>query len=158
VHVEASTGFSIFLSGFLVKTALFCFINFYYLFVTYYMYVISISLAIFGCMDSSLRMLSSSDIKRLVAYTTIQEMNLLMLFIMLNCDSSYNIIGMFVFFHGLLSTILFCIVDVIQKKNFTRNLVTLSGLSIFLPRLTFFIWFSLLAFRGFPFFIKFVVE
>jgi NADH-quinone oxidoreductase subunit M len=46
VHVEASTGFSIFLSGFLVKTAVFCFINVFYLFIDDFVYNVSLSFVV----------------------------------------------------------------------------------------------------------------
>jgi NADH-quinone oxidoreductase subunit M len=78
VHVEAPTGFSIFLSGFLVKTAFFCLTYFFVIFNNKLTCLISSSIVIWGAIDASIRMWSSNDIKKLIAFATIQEMNLIM--------------------------------------------------------------------------------
>jgi NADH-quinone oxidoreductase subunit M len=158
VHVEASAGFSVFLSGFLVKTAFFCFVNFFYLFCDVFTYNFSICIIVWGMLDSSFRMWSATDLKRLIAYTTIQEMNLMLLFFVLSVDDKFFFLNIFIIIHGLLSSLLFYIVDIIQKKSFSRNLLSLSGFSVFFPRLSFFVWICILIFRSFPIFIKFIIE
>jgi len=158
VHVEAPTGFSIFLSGFLVKTAFFCFSYVYIIFTNKVATLVCVSIVVWGALDSSIRMWTSNDIKRLIAFATIQEMNLILLFLLLNSNSNFNVLNIFLLMHGLLSAFLFYLVDNVQKRFQSRNLVTLSGLSSLSPQLHTFIWCGILIFRGFPLFIKLVIE
>ena len=158
VHVEAPTGFSIFLSGYLVKTAFFCLIYFCILFKTTLLIYISLSIIFFGSIDASIRMWTATDIKRLIAFATIQEMNLIVgLFFLLN-NLYLLYVNLFLLVHGVLSALLFFLVDQVQKRFHTRNLVALSGLAYKLPMLHTIIWLSILIFRGFPIFIKFFIE
>ena len=85
-------------------------------------------------------------------------MNLILLFLLLNSNSNFNVLNIFLLMHGLLSAFLFYLVDNVQKRFQSRNLVTLSGLSSLLPQLHTFIWCGILIFRGFPLFIKLVIE
>lgn len=158
VHVEAPTGFSIFLSGYLVKTALFCliiFINFFKHSVFGYFYV---TLIIWGIIDASIRMWTSTDIKRLIAFATIQEMNLIMFFGFFSDYTNYQLFSAFIIMHGILSSLLFFLVDQVQKRYQSRNLLTLSGLAHKFLNLSIIIWLSILIFRGFPIFVKFLIE
>lgn len=158
VHVEAPTGFSIFLSGFLVKTALFCFIILFNLLKTKNLILLSLVIVTWGAIDSSIRMWTSTDIKRLIAFATIQEMNLIMLFVFLNNYTNYKILNSFILIHGLLSALFFFLVDQIQKRYQTRNLNNIGGLMSKALILSFIIWVALLIFRGFPIFSKFIIE
>jgi NADH-quinone oxidoreductase subunit M len=158
VHVEAPTGFSIFLSGFLVKTAFFCFSIVYIIFFNFTSSLIMLPIILWGCIDSSIRMWSASDIKRLIAFATIQEMNLILVFFLLTGSSRCKFISVFLILHGILSAFLFYIVDLIQKNFHSRNITSLSGLSIVSGQLHFFIWVGILIFRGFPVFSKFIIE
>jgi NADH:ubiquinone oxidoreductase subunit 4 (subunit M) len=78
-HVEAPAGFSMYLSGFLVKSAIFGFYKISNVLggeiSTYFFSTI----CIMGVVDASLKMWSQTDLKKLVAYGTIQEMNLIYL-------------------------------------------------------------------------------
>ena len=158
VHVEAPTGFSIFLSGFLVKTAFFCFSVVYIIFFNITGSLIMLPIILWGCIDSSIRMWSASDIKRLIAFATIQEMNLIIVFFLLTGNSRCKFISIFLILHGVLSAFLFYIVDLIQKNFHSRNITSLSGLSVVSGQLHFFIWVGILIFRGFPIFSKFIIE
>ena len=135
MHVEAPTGFSIFLSVFLVKTAFFCFAYFYYLFASPISSVIAATIISWGFVDASIRMWASTDIKRLIAFATIQEMNLITIFLVLLSSTNLTFLNLFLLVHGVLSAFLFYLVDNIQKRSQTRNLVTLSGFSFFMPKL-----------------------
>lgn len=60
-------------------------------------------------------------------------MNLIVgLFFLLN-NSYMQFLNLFLLVHGLLSTLLFFLVDQVQKRYQTRNLVVLSGLAYKLP-------------------------
>lgn len=158
VHVEAPTGFSIFLSGYLVKTAFYCLVYFCYLFKTQVLLYFVLGIIFLGAIDASIRMWTSTDIKRLIAFATIQEMNLIVGFFFLLNNSYMQILNIFLLVHGILSTLLFFLVDQVQKRYQTRNIVVISGLAYKLPNLHAIIWGSILIFRGFPIFIKFFIE
>ena len=158
VHVEAPTGFSIFLSGYLVKTALFCLIYFSFLFKHSSFIHFILGLIFFGAIDASIRMWTSTDIKRLIAFATIQEMNLIVGFFFLLDNTYFQFLNIFLLVHGVLSTLLFFLIDQIQKRFQTRNIVTMGGLANVAPTLHTIIWLSILIFRGFPIFIKFFIE
>jgi formate hydrogenlyase subunit 3/multisubunit Na+/H+ antiporter MnhD subunit len=144
----------------LVKTSFFCFSNFFYLFFDQFIYDFCFGLVLLGIIDSSIRMWSSTDVKRLIAYTTIQEMNLILLLFLVefNTNSSFFFLNNFLITHGLLSSLLFYLVDILQKKIFSRNIVVLSGFGLFSSKFSIFMWLSLLIFRSFPIFIKFIIE
>lgn len=158
VHVEAPTGFSIFLSGFLVKTAFYCLTFFYFIFYSPTLNVVALTMIMWGAYDASVRMWSSFDIKKLIAYATVQEMNLIALFLVLLANINLSILNLFLLVHGLLSALFFFLVDQVQKQFGSRNSIFVSGLAIFTPFLVFVIWLGLLVFRGFPIFVKFFVE
>ena len=158
VHVEAPTGFSIFLSGFLVKTAFYCFAQLFYLFQNVTITPLILSVVFIGVLDSSVRMWSATDIKRLIALATVQEMNLIALLFLLTSNINNMFVGLFLFVHGCLSGFFFFLIDQVQKRTHTRNLTAISGLNIYMPTLTSLVWISLLIFRGFPLFIKFLIE
>lgn len=158
VHVEAPAGFSIFLSGFLVKTALYCLVYFTQFLNSQLTTILAVTIAVWGCIDASIRMWTSTDIKKLIAFATIQEMNLIVIFLFLSSPNNYSILSIFLLVHGVLSSLLFYLVDQIQKIFSTRNILSLSGIVYFLPVLSSFIWGALLIFRGFPIFIKFFIE
>ncbi|MCA9496482.1 MAG: hypothetical protein KC589_06055 [Nanoarchaeota archaeon] len=75
-------------------------------------------------------MWSSSDIKRLIAFATIQEMNLILSFYLILPNTSHTFVNIFLIMHGILSGLMFFLVDQVQKRFQTRNLVALGGLSV----------------------------
>ena len=156
-HVEASTGFSIFLSGILVKTALlglfkFKFI-FFYLNEFFIFFIIS-----YGVIDVSLKMYSQVDLKKLVAYATIQEMGLLMLVVCFDSIYTRQLLLYFCFFHTAISGIFFLINDFIYKRVGSRHLLNISGLCTTQPGLFLVTVVSLFIFLGIPFTVKFYIE
>ena len=158
VHVEAPTGFSIFLSGYLVKTALFCLITLFEIFNKSSLVYFALTIVIWGAIESSFRMWTATDIKRLIAFATIQEMNVIMIFMFLSNYLNCQILNSFILIHGLLSALLFFLIDQVQKRYQTRNLTSLSGLACYFSFLPLIMWAALLIFRGFPIFVKFLIE
>ena len=158
VHVEAPAGFSIFLSGFLVKTALYCFYFTYILFSNIVVKYIILGIVLWGTLDSSIRMWAVIDVKRLIAFATIQEMNLIFLFLLLSINFSYLLLNLFILVHGILSALFFFLIDQVQKRFQTRNIFSLGGLATYSIILPIILWLALLIFRGFPIFIKFFIE
>lgn len=157
-HVEAPSGFSIYLSGFLVKSALFGF----YKVASSIIYEIDTTLfcamAFVGAIDASLKMWGQSDLKKLVAYCTIQEMNLIF-FLFLLGDSSANIIGaLFTITHAFLSILMFFLVDCIYRRYHSRSIFVVQGILTSAPNLGTAIIFMIIFFSGLPGTLKFICE
>ena len=158
IHVEAPAGFSIFLSGFLVKAAIYCFYYFNILLNFGFLTTLTSVVAIIGVVEASIKMWTQTDFKKLIAFATIQEMNLI-LFLLINYQNilDYSLV-LFILIHGWLSTLMFFLVDIIQKKTSSRNIVTVAGIAYNFPELKFIIWFVILMFTGFPLTVKFLIE
>lgn len=103
-------------------------------------------------------MWTCTDIKKLIAFATIQEMNLIVLFLFISGVNNYSILSIFLLVHGVLSSLFFFLVDQVQKTFGTRNILSISGSIYYLPTLSALVWGALLVFRGFPFFVKFFIE
>lgn len=158
VHVDSPTGFSIFLSGFLVKTALYCLLHIFFLFNSQMLTLVTISWTMFGFLDASLRMWETVDIKKLVALATVQEMNAIFLLSIIFRNTSSPTVLCFIVLHGLLSTLLFLLVDYVYKIVGTRQATQAAGVVEFSPKTASGVWLALLTFRGLPVFAKFFVE
>ncbi len=158
VHVEAPSGFSIFLSGFLVKTALYCFYKFSLILNINSIPVFSLIICLLGIFDASLKMWGQVDIKKLIAYATIQEMNCIYFLLCLGDSWSIHIVTVFLFAHGVLSALMFYIIELIYKRTNTRSSYKISGLSELYPSLAIVIWSMILIYMGLPCFLKFFVE
>lgn len=158
IHVEAPAGFSIFLSGFLVKAAIYCFYYFNLIFNLEILVEFTSAVALIGVIESSIKMWTQTDFKKLIAFATIQEMNLI-LYLLLNYQNllDYSLI-LFILVHGWLSTLMFFSVDIIQKKTSSRNILEVCGLAYNFPEIKLIMWFILLLFSGFPLTIKFLIE
>ena len=81
VHVESPTAFSIFLSGFLVKSALYCLFMLLNMFNTTQHYFILTSWIFYSLIIGTIGLAKSTDIKKLIAWATIQEMTFMLLFL-----------------------------------------------------------------------------
>ncbi len=157
-HVEAPSGFSIYLSGFLVKTALY---GFYKLNTSIFIDIdssIFIAICIMGVIDSSLKMWGQTDLKKLVAYGTIQEMNII--YLAFCWGDSYAILGGILFSatHAFLSALMFFLVDCIYRRFHTRSLIEINGILHITPNLGLAILFMTVFFSGIPGTIKFISE
>jgi NADH-quinone oxidoreductase subunit M len=158
IHVEAPAGFSIFLSGFLVKAAIYCFFYFHLIFQNELSIRVATTVAFLGVLESSVKLWTQTDFKKLIAFATIQEMNLI-LFLLIGYQNTFDYgLILFILIHGWLSTLMFFLVDIIQKKTSTRNIVNLSGLAIKFTSIRFIIWAVIILFGGFPLTVKFAIE
>lgn len=158
IHVEAPAGFSMFLSGFLVKTAWYCF---YFVNAIFYdpdMRVFYIVWVLVCISEASIKMWSMTDIKMIVAYATIQEMNLLLVTTLFFKFFSTKLLVAFMLMHGVLSMFMFFVVDLLQKRVGTRNIADLRGSIGDYPFLKFAIWSMLIFYLALPFTVKFVLE
>lgn len=157
-HVEAPAGFSIFLSGFLVKSAVYGFYRFSNLLGGSLDTSFFSIFAIMGVLDASFKMWGQIDLKKLVAYCTIQEMSLLYL-VFIWGDTLCFIGGvMLCITHALLSPLMFFLVDCIQRRYKSRLVSELSGIIHTTPNLGIALIIMVIMYSGLPGTIKFVSE
>lgn len=157
-HVEATGAFSMYLSGFLVKTALFGLYKFLLYMSWSYTNVLFITIALTGVIMSSLQMWAQVDLKKVVALCTVQEMNLLLICFLFGQTPLVYFGIMFCFMHAILSTLMFFLVDLIQKRFSTRLTTELSGIIHICPNLGVSIVLMCLCFLALPFTLKFTCE
>jgi NADH-quinone oxidoreductase subunit M len=147
-----------FLSGFLVKTALFGYYKLVFCFDSTDFQIIPCVIIILGIVDSSLKMFAQIDLKKLIAYCTIQEMNMIFLIIIFGGRNNLQLCIAFSFMHGILSSYMFFIVDCVYRKTNTRSIYELSGLVHVAPNLSIFIFIMVILYSGFPLTLKFYCE
>ena len=157
-HVEASTNFSIFLSGVLVKFAFFGFLKILLtlqLEPTFYWVYPFLTI---GVTDAVFKLFYQTDLKKLVAYSTVVEMHWLTICIL----SGHSVLMLASFSmlisHALLSTNSFLLVDAIGRRFKTRLVTEVGGVNFLCPKLFTFALLNLLIFLGFPGTIMFVSE
>lgn len=157
-HVEAPAGFSMFLSGFLVKSALYGFYKLSNILGGELNTTIFSVFLVMGVLDASFKMWGQTDLKKLVAFGTIQEMNLIFLAF---CWGDSNLIWggiLFSLTHALLSSLLFYTVDCVQRRFHTRSLIEISGLLLTTPSLGIVIFINCILYSGLPGTLKFLSE
>ena len=157
-HVEASAGFSMYLSGFLVKTALYGFYKYTTIIGTGINTTFFVVIAAVGIIDASIKMFSQVDLKKLVAFCTVQEMN--MIYMMLCWGDSTGCISaiFFVITHSFLSALMFFLVDCVQRRFNSRSTLEISGLIHITPNLGIAIFAMCMLYCGMPGTMKFTCE
>lgn len=133
-HVEASTEFSIFLSGFLVKFGVLGIFNLssYFLYSTFFWGFIYFC-SIIGIIDASIRLLAQVDLKRIVALTTVIETNWLLLNFSYNTLNLIIVANWLIVFHCITTTMEFYLVESLYKRYGSRNILNISSLSYNYP-------------------------
>nr|AYF57794.1 NADH dehydrogenase subunit 4 [Neohydatothrips samayunkur] len=140
-HVEAPVFGSMILAGIMLKMGgygifrFLFFLKFFYNFNLLWIYI-----SLWGGLISSMICLKQSDMKCLVAYSSISHMSLVIfgLFMM----NKIGILGSFymMFAHGFCSSGLFFLVNMCYKRSGTRNMILNKGLISYFPSLSFW-WF-----------------
>jgi proton-translocating NADH-quinone oxidoreductase chain M len=138
-HVEAPTAGSVILAGILLKLGTYGFLrfslplfpeaNFYF---TPFVYTLSI----LGVIYTSLTAIRQTDFKRIIAYTSVAHMNIVMIGIF-----SFNLIGLGgsilqSISHGFVASALFLIIGVVYDRFHTRLIKYYSGLVHIMPLYT----------------------
>ena len=157
-HVEAPAGFSMYLSGFLVKSAVYGFYKTTNLLGGDINTTIFSTICVVGIVDASLKMWGQTDLKKLVAYGTIQEMN--MIYLAFCWGDTSAILGgiLFCVTHGALSGLMFYLVDCIQRRFNSRSVVEISGVLQLTPNLGICIFIMCVLYSGLPGTLKFSCE
>ena len=157
-HVEASTNFSIFLSGVLVKFAFFGFLRYFLVLGVDLTSWLVYPLLIIGFFDASTKVYYQVDLKKLIAFSTVIEMHWL-LFAVLNGSGFFWLAGFTMMIsHALVSANFFLLVDSLTRRFKTRLISEVFGIFYLNPMLYFLILLMLLVFLGFPGSLLFVSE
>jgi len=146
-HVEAPTAGSVILAGILLKLGVYGFLRFSVpLFpeASYYFTPVILTLSVMGIIYASFTAIRQSDFKRIIAYTSIAHMNLVVMGIF-----SFNMVaieGVIIqsVSHGFVSSALFLIIGVVYERYHTRMVKYYGGLAQTMPLLIiFFLIFSM---------------
>ncbi len=157
-HVEASTNFSIFLSGVLVKFAFFGLLK---ILVTIHLeptFIYVYPFLVIGIVDAVFKLFYQIDLKKLVAYSTVVEMHWLTICVVSGQSNLMLASFCMMIAHALLSTNSFLLVDAIARRFKTRLLTEISGINFLCPKLFLMTLLNSLIFLGFPGSIFFVSE
>jgi len=138
-HVEAPTAGSVVLAGILLKLGTYGFLRFSLPLLpeaSLYFTPFIFALSILGVIYASLTAIRQTDLKRIIAYTSVAHMNLVMIGLF-----SFNIVGLEgailqSLSHGFVSSALFLIIGVVYDRHHTRMVKYYSGLVHTMPLFT----------------------
>nr|AKP94528.1 NADH dehydrogenase subunit 4 [Macracanthopsis nodipes] len=145
-HVEAPISGSMILAGVLLKLGgyglmrVFYFINNYSVNYNY----IFISLSLYGMVLVGVICMYQTDIKSLIAYSSVAHMGMVLCGLFALNSWGYSGALMLMIGHGLCSSGLFCLANIIYEKTHSRSFYINKGLIVFMPSMSLF-WFILSA-------------
>jgi NADH-quinone oxidoreductase subunit M len=160
-HVEAPTHGSVLLAGILLKLGSYGFLRYsIFLFpqASLFFLPLILSLCVLSILLASITVIRQSDLKRIIAYSSIAHMNFLVagLFVKDLLALSGSILLQFA--HGLSSTALFLVVGFLYDRMKTRNIYYIKGLVTTMPFLSFYLVVFSLANLGIPGSLNFIAE
>lgn len=138
-HVEAPTAGSVVLAGILLKLGSYGFLRFSLPLLpdaSLYFTPFIFALSTLGVFYASLTAIRQTDLKRIIAYTSVAHMNLVMLGLF-----SFNVIGLEgailqSLSHGFVSSALFLLIGVLYDRHHTRMIKYFSGVAYVMPIFT----------------------
>jgi NADH-quinone oxidoreductase subunit M len=159
-HVEAPSPVSILLSGILLKMGAYGLIRAVVMLpaAAQTLQPLLVFLALFGMIYGGLLAWRQSDLKAMVAYSSVSHLGIVLLGI-----ASLNEMGMTgavlqMFAHGLIAGALFLLVGLLYERTHTRNIQDYSAIIQVMPRFTFLTTLVLFAAMGLPGSVGFIAE
>nr|YP_010324959.1 NADH dehydrogenase subunit 4 [Dermacentor marginatus]UNO54179.1 NADH dehydrogenase subunit 4 [Dermacentor marginatus]UNO54192.1 NADH dehydrogenase subunit 4 [Dermacentor marginatus] len=137
-HVEAPISGSMMLAGVLLKLGfygIYRFKSFFFLDLMN-MSMLLINISLWGAVMISIYCLFQVDIKALIAYSSISHMGISLAgSLTFYSFGSYGMLMMMIG-HGLCSSGLFCLANMIYERFYTRNILLIKGMNMVFPNLT----------------------
>ena len=152
-HVEAPTAGSILLAGVLLKVGSYGLLRFNLAMTPYgtqVLFPLIATLAVIGIIYGALAALAQTDIKRLVAYSSVSHMGFIVLGLMSLNATGIEGASIQMINHGLTTGALFACVGVIYERYHTREISEMSGLWTRMPLYAFFLILSALGSAALP--------
>ncbi|MCW9024359.1 MAG: NADH-quinone oxidoreductase subunit M [Gammaproteobacteria bacterium] len=159
-HVEAPSPVSILLSGVLLKMGSYGLIRAATMLPEAVMTLqpLLVGLALFSLIYGGLLAWRQSDLKKMIAYSSVSHMGIVLLGIAALNTAGLMGAVMQMFAHGLVAAALFLLVGLLYERTHTRDINHYSSLIQVTPRFAFFMSLALLAGMGIPGTIGFVSE
>jgi NADH-quinone oxidoreductase subunit M len=158
-HTEAPTQGSMLLSGILTKFGAFGMLLLFLMLPVaskYSTYVAA--LAIFSIIYSAFLLIRQKDLKKIIAYSTIVEMGIILVGISASNTFGINGAAYAMLSHGLAISLMFLLVGIIKHMFGERNISVLKGTVINASAITYAFLFGVLAMIGFPLTAGFIAD
>ncbi len=159
-HVEAPSPVSVLLSGILLKMGAYGLIRAVVMLpeAAQTLQPVLVFLALFGMIYGGLLAWRQTDLKAMVAYSSVSHMGIVLLGI-----ATLNLTGMTAAVlqmsaHGLIAGAMFLLVGLLYERTHTRNILDYSSLVRVMPRFALFMTITLFAAMGLPGTVGFVAE
>lgn len=152
-HVEAPTAGSILLAGVLLKVGSYGMLRFNMGMTPLgakVLFPLLAALAVIGVVYGALAALAQSDVKRLIAYSSVSHMGFIVLGLFSMTDTGMDGAAIQMINHGLTTGALFACVGIIYERYHTREIAEMSGLWDRLPLFAFFFILSALGSAALP--------
>jgi NADH-quinone oxidoreductase subunit M len=152
-HVEAPTAGSVILAGVLLKLGTYGLIRFSFpLFpeACFYFTPLVFSMAVIGVIYTSFTAIRQTDFKRIIAYTSVAHMNLVI--VGMFCFNNISMEGAILqsISHGFVASALFLIIGIVYERHHTRMVKYYGGLVHVMPIYIFIFLFFTMANIGLP--------
>lgn len=160
VHVEAPSPISILLSGILLKMGAYGLIRTVTMLpeAAHVLQPLLVFLALFGMIYGGLLAWRQTDLKAMVAYSSVSHMGIVLLGIAALNETGLKGAVLQMVAHGLIAGAMFLLVGLLYERTHTRNIHDYSSLIQVMPRFAVFMTLTLFAAMGLPGSVGFIAE